>query len=150
GSGCRRLAWKYLCYSASHLLFQNSHDAGDIGIFLSNGDVNAIERPVIFVPGILRCLVQTSLTDDGIDADRGFAGGAIADNELALAPANWNHRINCHDTRLHWLTDAAALDHPGRDFFQRIKCFRFDFSLAIERFPEGVDDATEQPLPYRN
>src|SRR5205814_1574725 len=51
---------------------------------------------------------------------------------------------------LHWLTDAAALDYPGRDFFQRIKCFRFDFALAIERFPKSVDHATEQPLSYRD
>ena len=45
------------------------------------------------------------------------------------------------------MTDAAALDHPGGNLLQRIKGFRFDFALAIERFPEGVDHTTEQPLP---
>ena len=82
--------------------------------------------------------------------DRGFAGGAIADDQLALAPANRNHRVNRHDTRLHRLTHAAALDHAGGNFFQRIKCLRLDVALAIERFPEGIDHATEQLLPDRN
>ena len=75
-----------------------------------------------------------------------FAGGAIADDQLALAATDRNHRVDRHDAGLHRLTDAAALDDAGRDFFHRIKCFRFDSALAIERLAEGVDDATEQRL----
>src|SRR4029078_3728265 len=67
--------------------------------------------------------------------------------ELAWPRSNRNHRVNRHDTGLHRLTDAAALDHPGGNLLQRIKGFRFDFALAIERFREGVDHTTEQPLP---
>ena len=48
-----------------------------------------------------------------------------------------------------WLT-LRRLMTPGRDFFQRIKCFRFDSALAIERLPQRVNDAAEQPLSDRD
>ena len=125
-------------------LFQNGEGARDIGIFLTDRDVNAIERPIILQLPVLRRLVQTRLADDGVDRDRRFAGRAIADDQLALAATDRNHRVDRHDAGLHRLADALALDDAGRDFFQRIKRLRFDRALAIERLAERVHDAAEQ------
>src|SRR5439155_23096038 len=94
--------------------------------------------------------VQPCLTDDRVDRDRRFSGRAIADDQLALAAANWNHRVDRHDTGLHRLADAAALYHAGRDFFERVKCLRFDLTFAVERVSYGIDHATQQSFPYRN
>src|SRR5205823_7772329 len=126
------------------LFFQNRQDTGDIGILLSNRDVNAIKRAIIFVSRAFRRLVQARLTDDTVNADRGFTGSTIADDQLALTPAYRNHGINCHNTGLDRLADTSAFDYTWRDFLQRIKGIGFDFAFAIERFSERVNHATKQ------
>ena len=101
-------------------------------------------------PCVLGRFVQTRLADDGVDRNGGFAGRAIADDQLALAATDRNHRVDRHDAGLHRLIDAAALDDARRNFFQRIKCFGFDRSFAIERLAERVHHAAEQRLADRN
>ena len=67
-----------------------------------------------------------------VDRDRRFAGCAIADDQLALAATDRNHRVNGHDAGLNRLIDAPALDDARRNFFQRIKC-----SLLIGPLPSS-------------
>src|SRR5205814_7012009 len=109
-------------------------------------NVNAVKWTVIFIALLFRGFVQARLTDDRVDRDRRFSGRAIANDKLALPTTNRNHRVDRHNPGLHRLADAAALDHARRDFFERIKCFGFDFALAIERLSYRIDHATEQSL----
>ena len=67
----------------------------------------------------------------------GFAGGAIADDQLALTAADRNHRVDRHDAGLHRLADALTLDDARRDLFHRIGSFRFDRAFAIERLADA-------------
>ena len=54
------------------------------------------------------------LVDDRVDADRGLAGAAVADDELALAAADRDHRVDGLEPGLERLLDRAAVDHAGR------------------------------------
>ena len=130
--------------------FENTERTSDVRVFLSDRDVDAIERTIILRPAFLGGLVQTRLADDGIDRNRALAGRAITDDQLTLAAADRNHRIDRHDAGLHRLTDAASLDDAGRNLFQRIKRFGLDRAFAIDRLAERVDDATEKGLADRH
>ena len=58
--------------------------------------------------------VGPALIDDRIDRDRGLAGGAIADDQFALAAAEREQRIDGEDAGLHRLGDQFALDDRRR------------------------------------
>ena len=51
--------------------------------------------------------VLALLVDDGIDGNSGLTGLTVANDELALATADRNHRVNCEDTGLHRLLQQA-------------------------------------------
>ncbi len=130
--------------------FENIESPRDVGILLSDCDVNAIKRPIILVALFFGGLVQARLTDDCVDGDSRFSGRAITDNEFALSAADWNHRVERHDPGLDRLADAAALDHAGRNLFERIRRFTLDRSFVVERLSEGIDDAAEKAFANRN
>ncbi len=82
-------------------------DVGDRGSLLADGHVDADNA-------------LAPLVDDGIDGDGGLAGLAVADDELALAAADRDHRVDGEDTGLQRLAtgvrvdDAGALNSMGR------------------------------------
>ena len=80
----------------------------------------------------------------------GLSRRAIADDQLALAAADRNHRVDGHDPGLHRLADGPALDDPGRELLDRIGDAAVDRPLAVERLAERVDDAAEQPFADRH
>ena len=128
------------------VFLQDRERARDVRVFLADRDVNAIERPVI-----LRCPSSAALLRRAwlmivSMRDRGFAGRAVADDQLALATTDRDHGVDRHDAGLDRLANAPSLDNAGRDFFDRIKSLCFDRPLAIERLPESVYDATKQAL----
>jgi hypothetical protein len=69
------------------------------------------------------------LIDDGVDRNRGFAGLAVADDELALAAADRNHRVDSLESRLNRLRHRFARNHAGRDFLDDV-C-----ELGVDRGP---------------
>src|SRR5439155_16911178 len=144
GSGVRRWCRDDRRIWHGAFLFENRERARYVGIFLTDRDVDAIERPIIVVALILSSLVQARLADDGIDGDRTFASRAVADNQLALSAANRNHRINRHDASLHRLIHAAASDDARRNFFKRIKRVSLDWTFSIQWLAQGVNNTPEQ------
>ena len=138
------------CVFQGIVRFERSDHAGDIRILLPDPDVDRVERTEIRIPAFFPGPVDDGLVDDRIHRDGGFAGRAVADDQLALSAANRNHRVNRHDAGLHWLVDPAALDDAGCDFFHRIEFRGLDRSLSVERLAEGIDDAAEEALADRN
>ena len=104
---------------------------------LADGDVDALH--------VLVVLVQ-----DRVDRDRGLAGRAVADDQLALAAADVRHRVDRLDPGLERLLHRLALDHARRLPLERARLGRLDRPLAVERVPERVDDAAEQALADRD
>ena len=131
-------------------LFEHADDARDRRLLLADRDVDGVERPVVRVAGRLGRLVETRLADDRVDADRRLAGRAVADDQLALAAADRDHRVDRHDAGLHRLADRAAPDDAGGQLLDRIGDVAGDRPLAVERLAERVDDAAEQALADRH
>src|SRR6516225_71027 len=51
------------------LPLKHGYDAGDIGLLLTNRNVDAIERTVLLIAICLSRSVETSLADDRVDTD---------------------------------------------------------------------------------
>src|SRR5690606_6599773 len=71
--------------------------ANDVGVFLTDGDVDGVNRAELRITAGETDAVDVRLVDDGVDRDGGLAGAAVADDELALATADRNHGIDGHD-----------------------------------------------------
>ena len=95
-------------------------------------------------------LVEASLADDRVDRDRRFAGRAVANDQLALAATDRDHRVDRHDAGLDRLANAPSLDDAGRDFFDRIKSVCLDRPFVIDRLTESVYDAPEKRFADRD
>src|SRR5262249_56124952 len=85
-------------------LFQRATDGGDRGALLPNGHVYAPDLLLL-----VAALPVLPLVEDGIDADRRLAGLPVADDELALAPADRGHCVDGLDPGLQGLLPALPL-----------------------------------------
>ena len=68
---------------------------------LADGDVDALHA-------------EAALVEDRVDRDRGLAGLAVADDELALTPADRGHGVDRLDAGLQRLVHRLAADDAGR------------------------------------
>ena len=94
--------------------------------------------------------VGVLVVDDRVDRDRRLAGLAVADDQLALAAADRDHRVDRLEAGLHRLLHRLALDHAGGLELGRARLGRLDLALAVERVAERVDDAAQQRLADRD
>jgi hypothetical protein len=91
-----------------------------------------------------RCLPELLLVDDRVDRDRGLAGLAVADDELALATADRRHGVDGLDAGLQRLVHRLALHDVGRLELERPALLAGDLAEAVDRRTERVDDAAEE------
>ena len=120
-------------YSIAPASRSRSYDLRDRGCLLADRDVDADH-------------VAAALVDDRVDADRGLAGAAVADDQLALAAADRDHRVDRLEAGLQRLVHRLPLDDARRLELERPPLVALDRALAVERVAERVDDAAEQPL----
>ena len=118
-------------------LRQDLGERGDRRVLLADRDVDAVD-------------VAALLVDDRVDRDGGLAGAAVADDQLALAFADRDQRVDGADTGLERLLNALALNHGRGDVFDRAILVRFDRTFAVDRIAERIDDAAEQRMPDRD
>src|SRR5207253_3251278 len=110
---------------------QLAHDVGDGRGFRADRDVHAEQ---ILALGI----------DDRVDRNRGLAGLAVADDQLALSATDRHHRVDRLQPRLHRLRYRFAKNDAGGDFLDHIARLGLDRTLAVDRLAQRVDHATEQ------
>ena len=91
-----------------------------------------------------------ALVDEGVERDRGLAGLAVADDQLALAAADRNERVERLEAGLDRLVDRLARDDAGRLDLDALALVGHDRALAVDRVAEAVDDAAEQALADRH
>ncbi len=94
--------------------------------------------------------VLVLVVDDRVDRDRGLAGLAVADDQLALAAADRDHRVDRLEPGLHRLGDALSLDDAGGLELGRAVLGRVDVALVVERAAERIDQAAEHLLADRD
>ena len=118
------------------MIVKNFYDPGHVGRFLSDRHINA-DNALSF------------LVDDGIDRDRRFAGTAVADDQLALAAADRNHRVDRLDPSLQWFFNRLAVGNPRRFELSRSELGRFNRALAVNRLADGIDYPADHRLANR-
>ena len=88
---------------------------------------------------VLALLVQDRVHEDG-----GLPGRAVADDELALAAADGDHRVDRLDSGLERLGHRLAADDAGRLVLEQARLARADRAVAVEGLAQGVDDAADE------
>ena len=127
------------------ILFERADDLRDGRALLADRDVDAVELLALVV-----ALVDVLLVDEGVERDGGLAGLTVADDQLALAAADRNQRVERLEAGLHRLVHRLARDDAGRLHLDAAALGVLDRALAVDRVAERVDDATEQALADRN
>ena len=117
------------------VLFELAEHLGDLAGLLADGDVDADQ-------------VAAILVDDGVEGDRALAGRAVADDELALAATDGNHRVDRLDAGLHGRIDTLAEGDAGSDALDRARLRCADGALAIDGVAEGADDAADELVAH--
>ena len=82
--------------------------------------------------------------------DGGLAGLAVADDQLALAAADRDQRVDRLEAGLHRLVHRLARNDAGRLHVDAAAFGRDDRALAVDRVAERIDDAAEQALADRH
>src|SRR5919109_3515061 len=78
-----------------------------------------------------------ALVEDRVDEDRGLAGRAVADDQLALAAADVRHRVDRLDAGLERLLHGLAVDDSGRLELERARLVALDRRGAPGGAPRG-------------
>ncbi len=117
--------------------FQRPHRAGDGRPLLPDGDVDADQ-------------VLALLVDDGVHGDGRLARLTVADDQLALASADRDHRIDGDDPGLHRGVHVLALDDTRRDPLDWPVGVGNDRTLAVDRLAERIDHAPDQAVADRH
>ena len=129
----------------SALLLQDLDELRHRRALLSDRDIDAIELDLLVAGRVQRLLVE-----DGVERDGGLAGLAIADDELALAAADRDQRIDRLQSGRHRLVHRFARNDAGRFHVDARLRLRLDRSFAVDRLAECVDDAAEQSFADRH
>src|SRR6185295_4966049 len=90
-------------------VLKNLHELGNRGALLSAGHINAVE---LFL--FRTILMNGLLVQNSIENDCSLAGLAVTYDQLALAAANGNQRINSLEARRHRLMHRLARNNAGR------------------------------------
>ena len=106
-------------------LTQHFNDVGHGSSLLTHGDVDADH-------------VLIRLVQDRVDRDGGLAGLAVTNDQLALATADGDHRVDGGDAGLHRLMHRLALNDAGRHGFDQARLAGGDFTLAVDGTAQGV------------
>ena len=117
--------------------FQRLLELGDGARLLSDGDIDADD-------------ILALLVDDGVEGDSGLAGLAVADDELALAAADGEHRIDAQNARLQRRIDTLAVDDAGGGALHRAVAVGADVSLPVNGHAERVHHAAKESLAHGN
>src|SRR5204863_6286462 len=108
--------------------FERADDLRDGRALLPDGDVDAVE-----LLALLARRVDVLLVDEGIERDGGLAGLAVADDQLALAAADRDQRVERLEAGLHRLMHRLARDNAGRFHLDAAALGRLDWALAVDR-----------------
>ena len=118
-------------------MLERCNDLRDCGLLLTNRVVDADDPRVVLV-------------QDRVDRHGGLPGLPVADDQLALSPADRDHCVDGFQPRLQRLPHRLPIDDAGRQTFNRRTRKRADRSFAVERLPEGVHHTSQERVSDRH
>jgi len=118
---------------------EDSDQLGNGGLFLANGDVDAVE----FL-GLVVFVVELFLVQDGIKSDGGFTGLSITDDKFSLASADWDQGVDGFQTRLHRFVDRFSGNNTWGFDVDSSSFFGINWSFAVDGVSEWINDSSEE------
>ena len=106
---------------------------GDGRLLLADGHVEAVHALALLV-------------DDRVDRDGGLAGAAVADDQLALAAADRDHRIDGLQAGRQGLLHRLTRGHAGRLQLDVAGHGRGHRAVAVQRLAHGVEHAADDAV----
>ena len=94
--------------------------------------------------------VLALLVQDRVDQDRRLPRRAVADDELALATADRDHRVDRLDAGLERLAHGLAIDDAGCLPLERTRFLCVDRPGPVERLAERIHDAADELVADRH
>ena len=119
------------------MLLELPHHVGDGGHLLSNRHVDAGH-------------VLAFLVDDRVNRDGRFTDLTVTDDELPLAPAYRDHRVNALQTRLHRLVHGLPRDNAGGYLFNGVRFRRPQIAATVDGVTQRVDHPAHQFPAHRH
>ena len=116
---------------------QVGDQAGHGGSLLADCDVNTDN-------------VLALLVDDGVDCNCCLACLTVADDQLTLASADRDHRVDRLDTCLQGLFDRLTFDDAGCGGFYRAELAGLDRTRAVDRLSNRVYNTADHCLADGN
>ena len=108
----------------------------NVGFLLADGYINTND-------------VLTLLVQNGINADGCFTGAAVADDKFTLASSDRNHGVDSFKTCLQGDINRLSVGNT-RCFDFNVAIFAgFDFTFAINRLAQCVNNAADNCVAYR-
>src|SRR5581483_7815636 len=107
------------------------------GALLADGDINADD-------------VAALLIDDRVDGDGGFAGLAVADDQLALAAADGNHAVDRLQPGLERFFHRLARDDAGRLELDAPALFGIDRPAPVDGLAQRIHHPADQLFADRH
>ena len=127
------------------LLFEHLDELRHGRALLPDRDIDAVELNLL-----VRLRVERLLIKDGVERDRGLAGLAVADDQLALAAADRDQRVDRLQAGRHRFVHRLARDDAGCLHVDARAFVGLDRAFAVDRVAKRVDHAAEQALADRN
>ena len=119
------------------VLFQYAHHLRHLALLLADGHVDADQ-------------IRFALVDDGVDGNGGLAGGAVADDQLALAAADGDHGIDGLDPGLNRGVHGFSHHYVGSRAFHRHGAVGGHRAFAVQRAAQRVNHASDQGVANRH
>ena len=90
------------------------------------------------------------LVEDRVDGDGGLARLAVADDQLALAAADGDHRVDGLDAGLERLVDRLPVGDARGGRFERPGLVGEDRPLLVDRLAERIDHPADEGVAHRH
>jgi len=120
-------------------LLEDVTELADGGLLLADGDVDAVEFLVVIV-----VVEELLLVKDGVECDGGLTGLPVTDDQLTLASADGDERVDGLKTRLHRLVDRFTGNNTRGLDVDTSSLLAVDWALAVKGVTEWVDNSSEK------
>lgn len=121
------------------VLLKGLDKLGNGGSLLTDGDVDAVE-----LLGLVGGVVPSLLVEHGVERDGSLTGLTITNDQLTLATADGNHRVDGLETGLDGLLDGLTRQNAGGLDLSTALLLGVDGALAVDGVTESIDDTAEQ------
>ena len=121
--------------------FELFHKLSNSRTLLADGDIHAVH---LFAFVVASSGVNLRLVQHRVEGDSGFTGLTVTNDQLTLATADWDHRVNGLEASCHRLMHRFTRDDARRFDVGDAALGRADGAFAVDGITQTVNNAAQQ------